>query len=122
MKFDFCIKHGNGSAPRFARGKLNAAILHAHIPTSMGYEEAVAADADGQRHVILFADRETGHCEIEHVLLVFGMEHDHAAVEQIGHFDVVRLNGQRSVDDAAGKHGNDRKTMARPGGNAFEAA
>jgi len=88
----------------------------------MRHKEAVAADADGQGHVILFADRETGHRKVKHVLLVLSMKHDHAAVEQIGDFDVVRLNGQRCIDDTAGKHGNDRKTVAWPGGNAFKTS
>ncbi len=55
-------------------------------------EEAVTAHTDRQRHVVLFADREPGHNEIEHVLLVLGVEDDHTAVQEIRHLNVLRLN------------------------------
>jgi hypothetical protein len=77
-------------------------------------EEAVAADPDRQRHIVFFADREPGHDEIEHVLLILGMEDDHAAVQEIGHLNIVRLDGQRRIHDTAGKHGHGRQPMTRP--------
>ena len=80
----------------------------------MCHEEAVTADADRQSDVVFLTDREAGHNEVEHVLLILGMKHNHAAVDEIGNFDIVRLNGQWSVHDPAGKHRNNRQPMPGP--------
>ena len=86
----------------------------------MGHEKAVAAHPDRQRHVVLFTDNESLHNIVEQILLVFGMKDDHAAVQQIRHLNIVRLNGQRSVNHPASKHGHGGKAVARPGGNGFK--
>ena len=36
--------------------------------------------------------------------LILGVKDDHAAIQQVRHFNVVGLNGQRSIDYPAGKH------------------
>ncbi len=115
------IEYRHRTAPGFTGRQLDPAILHAHIAAGVRHEESVATDADRQRHIVLLADRESRQCEVEHVLLILGVEHDHAAVQQIRDFDIVRLNGERRIDHTAREHGNDRKTVAGPRGDAFQS-
>ena len=80
----------------------------------MRHEEAVARDADRQRHIVLLADDEALHDEVEEVLLIFRMKHDHPAVQEIGNFDIIGLDRQGRIDHPTRKHGHGRQTMAGP--------
>ena len=89
----FRIEDRHRTAPGLTRGKLHATVLHPDVPTGMGHKEPVAADTDRECHIVFLTDHKSCHDEIIHVLLVFSMEHDHAVIDKIGDFDVVRLNG-----------------------------
>src|SRR5512141_271116 len=75
------IEYRHRTAPGLTRRELHAAILHPDIPTGMGHKEAVAADTDWECHIVLLADRKPRHDEVIHVLLILGMEDDHAGVQ-----------------------------------------
>ena len=116
------IQDRDGALPGLPSRQLDALLLHVHITAGVRDKKAVAGHTDGQGHVILLANDEALHDEIEQILLVLGVKHDHAAVEQVGDFDVVRLNRQGRIDHSTGEHGHGREPVTGPRGDGLQSA
>ena len=116
------IQHRHGPSPGFPRRQLDASVLHVHVAAGMSYEEAVAGHPNRQRDIVLLADNEPLHDEVEQVLLVLGVKDDHATVQQVRDLDIVGLDCQRRIHDAAGKHGDRGQPMPGPRRDRLKAA
>ncbi len=72
----------------------------------MGDKKAVRKNTDWNVHFGLFGDGKGFEEVIIQVLGVFGVEHDHSCVEEVGHLDRVGLNGQGRVNATRHKRAN----------------
>ncbi len=82
----------------------------------MGDKEAVSKNAYRDMHFGLLSDNKRLENHVVEVLGVLSMQHNHACVQEMRHFNGIRLDGKRRVD-AAGKEGaHNGEASADPSG------